>query len=144
MYCFYLCAGEALLVVGGLLCHLLLSLEDAALAPEKRQKNIVFVNVWLPFLMIFYIQFDLKIGLRALFQLFLGSSFVPRAHVWIPLVALYGRHVRRVQVGLGLVAVLVGVAQLAVDLRVRALSAKLVVKGALALRMNYFIKGFFS
>ncbi len=38
--------------------------------------------------------------------------------------------------------VLVGVAQLAVDLRVRALGAQLVVKGALALRMNYFIKGF--
>ena len=37
--CFYLCAGEALLVVGGLLGHLLLSLEDAPLAPEKRQKN---------------------------------------------------------------------------------------------------------
>ena len=43
-----------------------------------------------------------------------------------------GLHVSRLEVGLGLVSVLVGVAQLAVDLAVWALGAQLVVQSPLA------------
>jgi hypothetical protein len=49
----------------------------------------------------------------------------PRADVGVAVLALDDGDVCNVEVGLGLVAVLVGVAQVAVDLAVRTLGAKL-------------------